>query len=64
LFVFGDRAPKSAAVAPGAEALPAAFSAEQAAQADGFHICVLDLQDATPIQQQKGGQKKERGQER
>lgn len=60
----GDRALRSAAVAPSAEALPAAFSAEQAAQADGFHICVPDLQDAPPIQQQRGGQKKERGQER
>lgn len=62
--ILGDRALKSAAVAPSAEELPAAFSAEQAAQADGFHICVPDLQDAPPIQQQKGGQKKERGQER
>ncbi len=59
-----DRTLKGAAVAPSAEALPAEFSAEQAAQADGFRICVPDLQDAPPIQRQKGGQKKERGQER
>ncbi len=60
----GDRTLKSAAVAPSAEMLPAAFSAEQAVQTDGFHICVPNLQDAPPIQRQKGGPKKERGQER
>ncbi len=60
----GDRTLKGAAVALSADALPAAFSAEQAVRADGFHICVPDLQDAPPIQRQKGGPKKERGQER
>jgi len=53
----GDKTLKSAAVAPSAEALPAAFSVEQAVQADGFHICAPDLQNAAPVQQ-KDAQKK------
>lgn len=60
----GDRKLKRAAVAPSAEALPAAFSAEQAARADGFHICVPDFQGAPLIQRQKGVREKERGQDR